>query len=111
GLVFGRQAFLFDANAGVDGQAPGDGPGVLEEERVVVAGDVSAGAEVVDADVTELSLTCGGLVGCLDRKAIGFAYGSLRGVSASAANKEIDARNVVVLIDGIGEVVQLIAEL
>src|ERR1700745_2490630 len=55
--AFARQVFFVEANAGVDGNAVSDGPGVLDEEPVVEAGRLSERTEVLYRHVTELPAT------------------------------------------------------
>ena len=75
---------------------------------MIVAGNVSAGAEVIHTDVPILPLAR--LVGGDKWSAIRGARGPLWTVRTSLAYIEINTRDVVMLADVVGEMIELITE-
>ncbi len=75
---------------------------------MIVAGYGAAGSYVVNADVAELALALP-IFGD-ESSAVRGADGTLGRIRAALPDEEIDARDVVVLVDVVGEMVELIAE-
>src|SRR5205814_6903164 len=54
-LILSRQIFSFEAETSVDGESPGNRPGVLYEEGVIVADGFPERSNVLDTDVAILA--------------------------------------------------------